>query len=295
MAKVNIRHNTRRSSQKTRNETLALLSRAREAAAKLPRPAGGKTPLAPAASIVVGVIRQDVLKRLDRSLSRRIHIPGPRGRLSLPGIREHAFVKAPGKRPIDISGEKTRNTVLPKRVLREDEHIFIHSHPTRPLPSLIDLSLFVKRVMSNRKVSDVIYVMDSQRAEAAFNRGVSRKLYYRGPEGRLVPKKILRAAAEQAIWTEATRAVEQINAVARVVITPTETLLKMPPKQARALAAFLERKSKISRRVEAESFGTFTDKAEKQIARAWGRLFKLKYDSMPGYRFDGKAKSYVKI
>lgn len=271
------------------------IKRTREVVAKLKRPVKKKTLHVPVISVVTNAVRQDVLMRLNRSLHRRMNIPGPRAMLSLPGIREHAFAKEFRERPIDISGKKTRSAVWTKRELHKGEDFFIHTHPTSPIPSLNDLAEFVRRVMKNKKVSDVIYVLDSQRAEATFNRAVSRRLYYRTSKEGLVPKKIPRVTAEQVIWTEATRAVEQINVVARVFMTPTKTLLKMPPKQAHALVSFLERKAEISSRAESESFGRITNNAEKHLARTWGRLFKLQYKSMPGYKYDGKSKNYVKV
>jgi hypothetical protein len=271
-------------------------------AAKPPLVGGNKKPV-PAVNVVVDVVRQNVLGRLDISLRKMKRVP-PLA-FSLPDTLEYAFAKRPGKKPVDISTKQEWGRVW-SRSLRKGEKFHIHIHPFYSPPSSADLANVVYRIIKHGKILNSIVMIDSAKAKGMFIKGILKN-GYRQVGKRLVPKVSI-AELRGIAMAEAKKAVNQIVPTARVSIKPTEVLLKMRKKKMFELhkhfltMAQYEREyyhfGKLIETADFEGPKTITElraKSKKHVAKTWGDIFNIRLSPMPGYRYDKKDGTYVKV
>ncbi|MCX6798593.1 MAG: hypothetical protein NTW59_00675 [Candidatus Diapherotrites archaeon] len=207
-----------------------------------------------------------------------------------PKIREHAFAKRPGEKPIGASLLKYPYGVAGRK-LNPGEKFAIHTHPNcsaATQPSIRDLQNLVKTAQGGKKITQVISVIETS--------GVDSKLFNEVYHSYLLPHSSLRRLHPsdrhdlKELVSLATRQLSsEIREIGRVFMQPTQALLQMPPQKREKLLAYLNKMLEVS-----GSQRSLTLQTKKYISRTYGKLFKVRYVPMPGYKYSERGREFAK-
>jgi hypothetical protein len=240
----------------------------------------------------------------------------------LPAIRETSFAKKPGFTARENASRRFPAMVFSHKP-KPGERIGIHSHTVTSVAarvpmaeivsdmqssvklSIADMLSLVQNVNSAKKASEAIYVVETGpsygkvfslinrlRSKAAWSQAEGKSPQLTSHEADLLKLLGMQAASEFVVS-------------GMVFAKPTKNLAEMMgPKRIR-LMEFLDSQLKELRRIRNETPGNavlskqsrlnmlYRD-AEENVLKAYGKIFRLRFVPMPGYRFDKRLKIFTK-